>query len=167
MSAPDRPLGPGEPLPEFSGPTGSGGTVRRSDLLGHAAVIFFYPKASSPGCTLEAREFARLHRDFEAAGARVVGVSVDTVEAEHGFREQCDLPFDLVADPDRRISRSFGVLGLLRLARRTTFVVAPDGAIRAVVRTWRPKAHAERALELVRAASGGRAGAPTDRGPSP
>jgi thioredoxin-dependent peroxiredoxin len=141
-----RPLTVGEPLPPFSGTTATGRTLGRADLLGRPAVVFFYPKAASPGCTLEAREFARLHPAFESAGATVVGVSVDPVEAERSFRDHCELPFDLVADEGRAISRAFGVLGALRMARRTTFVVGPDGAVVAVIRSWRPKLHAEQAL---------------------
>jgi thioredoxin-dependent peroxiredoxin len=145
-----RQLRVGDALPEFAGTTDSGGSVSRSDLLGRPAVVFFYPKAGSPGCSIESREFARRHGDFAAAGATIVGVSVDPAEAQQRFRESCGLPFRLLADADGTISRRFGVLGALRLARRTTFVIAPDGSIVDVIRTWRPGRHAELALERVR-----------------
>lgn len=153
MNASDRsrPLQVGDPVPEFSGHTAAGRTFARADLLGHRTVLFFYPKASSAGCTLEAREFARLQGEFQAVGATIVGVSVDPIEAEQRFRDHCELPFDLVADDDRSISRRFGVLGALRVARRTTFVVGPDGTVAAVVRTWRPNAHPASALASLRA----------------
>ncbi len=149
-----RPLGVGERIPEFSGATATGRTFGRADLAGRRAVLFFYPRAGSAGCTLEAREFSRLHPEFAAAGATVVGVSVDPVEAERRFHDGCALPFDLLADPDGAIGRRFGVVGALRMARRTTFVVGPDGTVSRVIRSWRPRAHAEHALEAVRALGG-------------
>lgn len=145
-----RPLRAGDPLPEFVGTTESGRTLSRGDLAGHPSVLFFYPKAGSPGCSMESREFARLHAQFTSSGATVVGISVDPREAQQKFRQGCGLPFDLVADADGTISRGFGVLGALRLARRTTFVVGADGAIVEVIRTWRPRRHAELALERIR-----------------
>lgn len=154
MSAPGpspRPLRAGDPLPDFSGTTASGRQLSRSDLTGKAAVVFFYPKAGSPGCSVESREFARLHPAFAAAGAVVVGVSVDPPDAQRRFRDDCGLPFDLVADTEGRVSRLFGVLGALRMARRTTFVIDSRGSIVDVIRTWRPRQHADRALDRVRA----------------
>lgn len=148
---PSRPLRAGDRLPEFSGATASGRELSRRELDGKTAVVFFYPKAGSPGCSIESREFARLHPAFLEAGAVVVGVSVDPTDAQRKFREECELPFDLVADPDGVVSRRFGVLGVLRMARRTTFVIDPRGSIVDVIRTWRPRQHAERALERVRA----------------
>jgi len=161
VSAPPRvgPVRAGEPLPDFSGRTSSGATVSRRDLLGHPAVLFFYPKAGSPGCSIESREFARLHEQFAAAGVRVVGISVDSLSAQARFRETCELPFELVGDAEGEIGRRFGVLGALGMARRTTFLVDAEGRIVEVIRTWRPRRHAEAALErLGRSAARSRAG---------
>ena len=72
------------------------------------------------------------------------------MDAQQRFRESCGLPFDLVSDSDGSISLRFGVLGSLRLARRTTFVVGPSGTVVEVIRTWRPRQHAEIALDRVR-----------------
>lgn len=143
------PLRVGEPLPEFSGTTASGATIARRDLLGRPTVLYFYPKAGSPGCSLESREFARLHGEFRAAGATVVGISVDSQKAQRGFQEHCGLPFDLIADDDGEISRRFGVLGRLGLARRTTFLVSAQGTVEGVIRTWRPGRHAGATLDRV------------------
>jgi len=163
-----RELRVGDGLPEFAGTTDTGRSISRSDLLGRPAVVFFYPKAGSAGCSIESREFARRHDEFVSAGATIVGVSVDPVEAQQRFRAGCGLPFDLVADADGTIARRFGVLGALRLARRTTFVVAPDGAIVDVIRTWRPGRHAELALDRVRRLKAGPPGAPPESpGPAP
>jgi len=136
----------GDQVPEFSGTMDNGRTVSDAELRGRPAVLYFYPKASSLGCTIEAREFARHHAAFLAAGVRVVGVSVDAPDAQSRFRDSCSLPFDLVADASGEVSRRFGVLGRLGVARRTTFLLDPDGAIVEVVRSWRPALHVRRAL---------------------
>jgi peroxiredoxin Q/BCP len=151
----------GDLLPDFAGTTASGATISRSDLRGRPAVLFFYPRAGSPGCSLESREFARLHARFEAAGIRVVGISVDSQEAQQRFRDDCHLPFDLLADQGREISRRFGVLGALGMARRTTFLVDSDGKVLEVIRTWRPGRHAENALERLTAERPPEAAAPS------
>lgn len=142
-----EPLRPGDFIPAFSGATDSGSVITNADLLGHRSILFFYPKAGSPGCSVESREFARHHAEFVAAGVTVVGVSVDPPEAQRTFRDACQLPFPLVADPDREISGRFGVLGALGMARRTTFLLGPDGRVLDVVRSWRPRYHADFALE--------------------
>jgi thioredoxin-dependent peroxiredoxin len=165
-----RTLRAGDPLPEFSGRTESGQVISRADLLGHTTVLYFYPKANSAGCTMEAREFARHHDAFRAAGVTVLGVSVDPPEAQQRFRERCDLPFELIADVDRAVSARFGVLGRLGMARRTTFFVGPDGVIFDVVQTWRPRRHVELALERTvgaRASSSDAGSGPPRTGPGP
>ena len=137
----------GDPIPEFSARSEGGRTVGRAELLGHPAVLYFYPKANSAGCSIEAREFARHYEEFRRAGVAVVGVSVDPVEAQRRFRERCALPFELIADVDGVLSGRFGVLGRIGMARRTTFLIGADGTVLEVVRSWRPKRHVERALE--------------------
>lgn len=162
---PPRPLRAGDRVPEFSGTTESGRTLGAADLLGHPSVLFFYPKAGSPGCSMESREFARHFAEFTASGVTVVGVSVDPPEAQQRFRESCGLPFELVADSDRSVSRRFGVLGRLGVARRTTFLLAADGTVLEVVRTWRPRRHVEVALaRLVRPPAPGAGATPAARG---
>ena len=136
----------GSQIPVFSGTTDDGRTVSDVQLRGHPAVLYFYPKASSMGCTIEAREFARHHAELAAAGVRVVGISIDSPAAQSRFRSECHLPFDLVADASGEVSRRFGVRGRLGLARRTTFLVDRDGKIVEVVRSWRPLVHVRRSL---------------------
>lgn len=149
MTEPRRPdlLRRGDDVPEFAVSTDSGRTISRSDLLGHPTVLYFYPKAGSPGCSMESREFARHHSEFVAAGVRVIGVSVDPPDAQRTFREKCDLPFDLIADSGREMSARFGVLGVLGVARRTTFLLDADGRVVDVIRSWRPRLHTVVALQ--------------------
>jgi len=147
MSARSGPLRPGEPAPDFTVTSVTGGKVDRASLLGRRTVLYFYPRANSAGCSLEAREFARHHAEFAAAGVTVVGVSVDSVDSQRRFQDACNLPFELVADTNGELSRRFGVLGRLGLARRTTFLIGPTGTVTDVVRTWRPRQHVRAALE--------------------
>jgi thioredoxin-dependent peroxiredoxin len=149
--SPSEPLGPDAPIPEFAASTASGKPFGRTDLLGRPTILFFYPKANSPGCSLEAREFARHRPELEAAGWTIVGVSVDPPEAQSRFQERCELPFELLSDRDRSVSRAFGVLGGLGRSRRTTFLIRADGTVAEVLRSWNPRRHV--ALALARAAS--------------
>ncbi len=98
--------------------TGEGVPFRVSELRGRPAILFFYPKASSPGCTVEARGFSDHYRELSEAGIAVVGISVDTVAEQHRFRDGCHLPYPLIADADKSITTAFGVVGLFGLAKR-------------------------------------------------
>ncbi len=149
---------PGEPAPEFTAAAADGSEVSLRSLRGRPVVLFFYPKAGSPGCTREAVAFARNYGAFRQAGVAVVGVSVDTTRAQAGFAERCGLPFPLVADLDGSVARSYGVLGLLGLARRVTFLIDRDGRVTEVVRSPFPALHVRRAVErLLSTRSAGRA----------
>jgi thioredoxin-dependent peroxiredoxin len=136
----------GDRVPGFLGTTDEGRTVTDAELIGRPAVVYFYPKAGSVGCSIEAREFARHHEEFAAAGVRVIGVSIDSAAEQGRFRKSCSLPFDLLADASGDVSRRFGVQGRWRMARRTTFLLEADGTIREIVRSWRPGVHIRRAL---------------------
>lgn len=138
---------PGEPAPEFTVRSSDGSEVSLRDFRGRPMVLFFYPKASSPGCTREAGAFARSFGEFQRAGVSVVGVSVDPPGAQARFAERCQLPFPLLSDPDGEVARSYGVLGRWGLARRVTFLLDADGSVVEVVRSPFPAIHARRALE--------------------
>lgn len=148
-------LAVGESAPEFEGRATNGETVRLGDLKGRPFVLYFYPKAGTSGCTREANEFARHYPEFERAGVAVLGVSVDRMEAQERFADDCHLPFPLIADDDRTIARRFGVLGLLGMARRVTFWIGPDGKIEDVISGMLPGPHVRGALaRLARPGSG-------------
>ena len=110
-------------------------------------VLFFYPKANSLGCTVEARGFSEHYLEFTSAGVEVVGVSVDSVEAQKRFQEKCSLPFPLIADRDRAIAQKYGVLGLLGMAKRVTFLIGADGQVTDVIEGMSPGPHVRRAVE--------------------
>jgi thioredoxin-dependent peroxiredoxin len=139
-------VGIGEEAPAIIATTHRGEPFSLSDLKGRPVVLFFYPKAGSPGCTAEAKGFARNHDLLRAAGVQVVGISVDSVEAESRFASHCSLPFPLVADPTGAIARSYGVLGRFGVARRVTFFVGADGRVEEVVEGILPGQHLRRTV---------------------
>lgn len=147
-------LAAGVEAPDFTASTADGAPFTLSSLRGRPVVLYFYPKANSPGCTLEARGFTEHFPDFLRAGIAVVGVSVDTVEAQARFRERCAIPYPLVADRDRSIARRYGVLGLLGTAKRVTFFLNSEGRVVEVLDGLLPGPHVRRALERLDASPG-------------
>jgi thioredoxin-dependent peroxiredoxin len=137
----------GQTAPDFEGTTGDGTPIRLSSFRGRTLVLYFFPKAHTSGCRAETRGFAEHHLKLQRAGLDVVGVSVDSVEDQKSFAAECGAGFPLVADRDRSIARTYGVLGLLGLARRVTFFIGPDGRVEDVVEGLRPGPHVERAVE--------------------
>jgi peroxiredoxin len=126
-------LAVGAVAPEFEAQSSDGRTVRLSDFRGKAVVLYFYPKAFTPLCAMEARRFRDNHADIAALGAEVVGVSSDEmdVQCEFGRRQQVNLP--LLADSDRRIAAAYGVLWpMIGRARRITFVIDERATIELV-----------------------------------
>jgi thioredoxin-dependent peroxiredoxin len=142
-------LAKGDPAPDFVGMTARGTPLRLSSLKGRRVVLYFYPKASSPGCTRESREFADRYARFQERGVEVVGVSVDDQSAQKRFAERCSLPFPLVADLDREISRQYGVLGAFGYARRITFLLDPVHRVEHVVESFLPGPHVAQAERLL------------------
>ncbi len=153
-----QPLETGTIAPDFALPRDGGDILRLSDFAGKPVVLFFYPKASTPGCTTEARAFTALKADFEAAGAVVLGMSKDSVKRQENFAAKQELSVPLLSDAETAICEAYGVWGEKKNYGRTymgitraTFLIGPDGRI---ARAW-PKVkvagHAEEVLEAVRA----------------
>ncbi len=124
----------GDVAPDFALPDASGKTVRLSDFRGRKPVVlYFYPKDDTPGCTKEACTFRDQYRDFEDAGAEVIGVSSDSPESHAKFAAKYRLPFTLLADGDGAVRKRYGVpttLGLL--PGRVTYVIDKQGIVRHV-----------------------------------
>lgn len=140
-------LAAGEVAPEFSGTTADGAPISLASFRGRPTVLYFYPKANTMGCTQEARGFSEHFTEFQRAGVAVIGVSVDSVEAQRSFAEKCSIPFPLVADHDKAIAKKYGVLGLLGVAKRVTFFLDAEGRVAEVVEGMMPGPHVRRALE--------------------
>jgi len=134
-----------------------------SSLLGQAPlVVYFYPKDDSPGCTREACSFRDRYDAFAEAGARVVGVSSDSVESHRRFADKHRLPMTLLSDRDGKVRALYGVRATLGiLPGRATFVIDASGVVRHIfVSQLRFLRHVDEALSVVRALASSKAGAP-------
>lgn len=144
----------GQPAPDFDTRSDDGQPVRLADLRGRWVVLYFYPRASTPGCSVEAQRFEAALPEFERLNAAVIGVSTDTEARQARFRESCDLSFPLIPDGDRSLSRAYGVMGglggLLGLAGRQTFLIDPDGKVAHHWRTVNPASHAADVVRYLR-----------------
>ena len=141
-------LAPGDVAPDFELPDQDGNPVRLSDLRGETVVLFFYPKADTPGCTTQACGVRDHRADYASAGATVLGVSPDPVKKVKKFHDGQGLNFTLLADEDHAVCESFGVwveksmYGRTYMgAERSTFVIGPDGKIKDVLRKVKPAEH--------------------------
>lgn len=148
----------GDPAPDFRAGASGGRTVALSDFRGRTVVLYFYPKDDTPGCTREACGFRDGHAEIERAGAVVLGVSPDPVQAHDKFVAKFGLPFVLVADTDHAIAEAYGVWGekvfmgrRYQGVHRVTFLVGGDGRIRRIWPAVKPETHAAEVLEAVRA----------------
>jgi thioredoxin-dependent peroxiredoxin len=128
-------LKPGANAPDFTLPDQDGQPVTLSKLLEQGPlVLYFYPSDFTPGCTREACSIRDMHDEIAAAGMRVVGISPQEAESHARFRARYELPFTLLADPDKEAIRAYGVDGPLGVGvRRATFLVGADGVIRDAV----------------------------------
>ncbi|TGN75464.1 peroxiredoxin [Streptomyces bauhiniae] len=148
----------GDTVEDFTLPDETGTERRLTELLADGPVVlFFYPAALTAGCTAEACHFRDLASEFEAAGARPVGISGDTVEKQQEFAGRHTLGMPLLSDTDGTIRERFGVKRGFTLAptKRVTFVIGQDRTVLEIVRSeLRMNTHADRALDALRAAKG-------------
>jgi thioredoxin-dependent peroxiredoxin len=122
----------GTRAPDFVLNDADGVQHRLSDWHGHWLVLYFYPRDNTPGCTLEAANFRDDRTAFEALNAQVVGISVDDSASHRAFAEQQQINFPLLVDPGGEIARRYGALtnlGFLKVAKRRTFLIDPDGLV--------------------------------------
>jgi peroxiredoxin Q/BCP len=148
-------LAVGDQAPDFTLPCSQGGTLTLSDLTksqGRTAVVFFYPKDDTPGCTVEACGFRDEYLTFTEAGAEVVGISSDSVASHERFADKHKLPMRLLSDPDGKVRELYGVRSVLGiLPGRATFVIDRHGIVRHVfVSQLRVVKHVQEALAMVR-----------------
>jgi thioredoxin-dependent peroxiredoxin len=143
--------------PEFSLANEDGVTVSSKDLKGKNVVLFFYPKANTPGWTLEACGFRDAFKQIIKTGATVYGVSPDKPSAQKKFKEKYELPYSLLADVDKDLAKKFGVLKEKSMygkkymgIERTTFVIHPDGKIAAILTGIKPEEHAKAVLAALK-----------------
>ena len=143
----------GDEAPRFEAKDQQGNTIRLQDYLGKKLVLFFYPKASTPGCTAEACDLRDNYQTFLSRGYDVLGVSADSAKRQENFKNKYELPFPLLADEDKAVINAFGVWGPKKFMgkeydgiHRTTFIIDENGIIEEVISKVKTKAHAEQIL---------------------
>ena len=148
----------GQKAPDFNLPTNDNGLLNLASLAGKIAVIFFYPKDMTPGCTTEAQDFRDRCAEFEKAGAMIIGVSKDSVLRHDKFVAKHELPFPLISDENGTMCEDYGVWQLKKLYGReymgivrSTFVIDRKGIIRHLWTKVRVKGHVDDVLRTVQA----------------
>jgi thioredoxin-dependent peroxiredoxin len=150
-------LAEGARAPDFQLPRDGGNAVSLADFAGAKLVIYFYPRADTPGCTRESMDFSRLAKDFAAAGTRVIGVSADPVKAQDAFRDKYQLDVPLVSDEAKSMIKAYGAWGEKSMygrtfegILRTTVLVSADGRVQRVWRHVKVDGHADEVLAAAR-----------------
>ncbi|MBK5194234.1 MAG: thioredoxin-dependent thiol peroxidase [Flavobacteriaceae bacterium] len=143
----------GDKAPEFSAKDQDGNAVKLSDYKGKKLVLFFYPKASTPGCTAEACNLRDNWEQFQKKGYGIVGVSADNQKRQQNFKNKYELPFPLLADEDKEVINAYGVWGPKKFMgkeydgiNRTTFIIDENGIIEEVIEKVKTKEHASQIL---------------------
>ncbi len=144
----------GDKAPNFESIDQNEKTIKLSDFEGKKLVVFFYPKASTPGCTVEACNLRDNYNTFLAQNYEVIGVSADTVKRQANFANKQGLPFSLLADEDKKVIEAFGVWGPKKFMgkeydgiHRTTFVIDEQGVIEEVITKVKTKEHTAQILK--------------------
>ena len=156
----------GDTCPDFSLPAAGEKTVSKGDYAGRYLVLYFYPRADTPGCTTQAVDFTAALPELDKLGASVLGVSKDPVKKLDKFAAKRELGIDLASDEESDLCEQFGVwkeksmygktyMGI----ERSTFLIAPDGTVVWAQRKVKPKGHADAMVDLIRAH---KAGTPLD-----
>ena len=144
----------GDTVAEFSAKDQDGNTIQLSDYKGKKLIVFFYPKASTPGCTVEACNLRDNYAELQAQGYELLGVSADSEKRQTNFRNKYELPFPLLADEDHTVINTFGVWGEKKFIgkvydgiHRMTFVIDEKGIISKVIAKVKTKDHAVQILD--------------------
>lgn len=151
-------IGVGDNAPDFALQDQDGETVKLSDFAGKTVVLYFYPKADTPGCTTQACGIRDRTSEYDAAGAMVVGVSPDEPKALKKFADKYDLPFTLLSDDGHKLADAYGVWAEKSMYgrkywgnQRATFIIGGDGKIAHVFPKVSPKTHDDVVLEALAA----------------
>jgi thioredoxin-dependent peroxiredoxin len=157
------PIQLGDNVPDMSAAVTSDGTTNLKDYKGKYLVLYFYPKDSTPGCTLEGQAFRDNYTKFKALNAEIAGVSRDSLKSHENFKCKQEFPFELISDADESLCNAFDVIKMknmygkqVRGIERSTFLIDPEGK---VVKKWRKvsvKGHCEEVLQALESISGHR-----------
>ena len=146
----------GDTVPTFSCPDDQGNLVKLSDYTGKKLIVFFYPKANTPGCTAEACDLRDSYEVLTEKGFSILGVSADSVAKQANFKSKYAFPYPLLADESHQVINAFGVWGPKKFMgkeydgiHRTTFILDEKGVVTHVVDKVKTKEHAAQLLELI------------------
>lgn len=149
-------LNPGDKAPDFKSTDQDGKTVSLKDFEGHKLIIYFYPKADTPGCTAESCNLRDNYDDLLNKGYKILGVSPDSVEKQKKFAVKYNLPFPLLADEDKTVIKAFGAWGTKKMygkeyegLLRTTYVINENAVVEKVFEKVKTKDHAAQILEAM------------------
>jgi peroxiredoxin Q/BCP len=149
----DKKLQEGDKAPDISLNSDTGEAFQLSGFKGKKVVLYFYPRADTPGCTIEACEFRDQSKKFSKKGAVIVGISPDAVKPQAKFKEKFDLPFTLLCDVDKKAAEAYGVYKEKNMygkkvmgIERTTFIIGEDGRIARIFPKVKAQGHAEQVL---------------------
>jgi thioredoxin-dependent peroxiredoxin len=144
----------GQPAPDIVALDQEGNTLKLKDFSGSKVILFFYPKANTPGCTTEACNLRDHYSELLDKGFKIIGVSADNQKKQSSFKEKQQLPFPLIADTDKKVINDYGVWGPKKFMGkqydgiiRTTFVISEDGKIEQIFTKVKTKEHSEQILE--------------------
>lgn len=144
----------GNKAPSFTGIDQNGNQINSTDYLGKKIIIFFYPKANTPGCTTEACNLRDHEKILQEKGYQLIGISADTIKIQSNFSKKYNLNFPLIADPEKKIIDAFGVWGRKKFMGRefdgilrTTFIINEKGFIEKIIEKVKTKDHARQILE--------------------
>jgi thioredoxin-dependent peroxiredoxin len=151
-------LAVGQKAPAFSLPRDGGGAVSLAEFKGRKLVIYFYPRADTPGCTQESIDFSKLRAAFDKAGSDILGVSADPVKAQEAFKKKHDLSIGLLSDETHQMLEAYGAWGKKSMygkifsgVLRSTVLIGPDGRIAQIWPKVKVAGHAAEVLEAARA----------------
>lgn len=149
------PLTEGQPAPPFEGADQNGKIIRLSDYLGKKVILYFYPKDNTPGCTAEACSLRDGNGELQKNGFEVIGVSPDNEKSHKGFSTKYELPFPLIADPEKKILSAYGAYGekvmygkTVTGVLRTTFIIDEKGIIVKIIKKVDTKDHATQIFKV-------------------
>jgi peroxiredoxin Q/BCP len=150
--------------PDFTLQDENGNGISLKSLRGKVVVLFFYPRADTPGCTIEACEFRDTYKQIQKTGVVLLGISPDTPKAQKKFQDKFKLPFSLLADADKKVAIAFDVLREKNMygkkvmgVVRTTFIIGPDGKIQHIFPKVKPEGHAAEVLAYLKESAKGAA----------
>jgi thioredoxin-dependent peroxiredoxin len=150
-------MNPGDHVEDFTLKNQDGKDISLSDFKGSPVVLFFYPRADTPGCTIESCGFRDAFTKFKKAGIVVLGISRDTVAAQKKFKDKYDLPYDLLADDKMTLINRYDLIKpknmygkLVKGVKRTTYLIGPDQKLIHTFENVKPEGHAEEVFELLK-----------------